>query len=681
MNSQHHRTEARAFQAAVAVAGVSLWVWALARLHVDRAPGEQVVVLALVPVIVFAGLFTQHFRMPLGLDLTRERLTFSLSDAIVLLVAYWYGVYPAIFVAGLEGFITSRRTVRRWSSNAFSFGMMSLVAAASSLVIKAALSAGAGGHLPFHFAALAFAVASVTHNLVNMALLSTLLALRHAKPIFASLKESFLWTAPILCLPTSAAAILMHHALEHGPLTLVAIAAPTLLAINVIQRQNRRGVEQRVDAVEKAHRETVEALAVAINAKDQVTHEHVLRVQIYAAGVARLLGCTEAEIEALRAGALLHDIGKIAVPDYILNKPGKLTADEFEKMKVHTLVGAQILGRVDFPYPVAPVVRHHHERWDGKGYPDGMKGDAIPLTARILSVVDCFDAVREDRQYRKGMTREEAIELIMQGAGTQYDPRVVGTFVTHLPEFEAEILAHRDAPVPTYGIEPAERLSEAASRVAPAAGLAEEVQTANVKLTARELNALDALARRLEGARPDRDEVVRIFIGALAGLVPFETCAVALATGEGEYAVAHAAGAHAELLRGRRVRQNDGVTGWALANQQPFCNTAPQLDLPADMHAHFAAYRTLAAFPVTLGGVAHGALTLYSASLSQYTAEHQRLIGAAAAVLATALSPAARATAEFKIERPTLHDADAPPAVIEDGTLKLHAPLESDLTH
>ncbi|HVG29191.1 MAG TPA: HD domain-containing protein, partial [Pyrinomonadaceae bacterium] len=332
MKLQQHRTEARAYQAAVSVAGISLWLWALARLHVDRAPGEQLVVLALVPLIVFAGLFTQHFRIPLGHDLTRERLTFSLSDAIILLVAYWYGVYPAIFVAGFEGFITSRRTVRRWSSNFFSFGMMSLVAAASSLVIKAAVAQGAGGPLPFHLAALAFAGASVTHNLVNMALLSTLLALRHANPIFASLKESFLWTAPILCLPTTAAAILMHHALEHGPLTLVAIAAPMLLAINVIQRQNRRGVEQRVDAVEKAHRETVEALAVAINAKDQVTHEHVLRVQIYSAGVARLLGCADAEVEALRAGALLHDIGKIAVPDYILNKPGKLTADEFERM-------------------------------------------------------------------------------------------------------------------------------------------------------------------------------------------------------------------------------------------------------------------------------------------------------------------------------------------------------------
>ncbi|MFL6229097.1 MAG: HD domain-containing phosphohydrolase [Pyrinomonadaceae bacterium] len=673
-------SNARLYQTAVSFIGVALWALAVARLHVDRPPREQMILIGLMPVIVLAGLFTQHFRIPFGLDLTHERLTFSLSDAIVLLVAYWYGVYPAIFVAGLEGFITSRRTVRRWSSNLFSIGMMSLVAASSALVIKAASALGANpadAQLPFHYAALAFFAASVTHNFVNMALLSTLLALRHTKPIVASWKESFLWTAPILCLPTSAAAILMHHALEHGWLTLVAIATPTLLAINISQRQNRRGVEQRVSAVEKGHRETVEALAVAINAKDQVTHEHVLRVQIYAAGVARILGCTPAEIEALKAGALLHDIGKIAVPDYILNKPGKLTAAEFDKMKIHTLVGAQILGRVDFPYPVVPVVRHHHERWDGKGYPDGLGGEDIPLTARILSVVDCFDAVREDRQYRRGLTRDEAIELIMQGSGTQYDPRVVGTFVTHLPEFEAEVQAQRSAPMPTYGIEPAEHLTDAAAQVAPAAGLAEDSPASDGKLSDRTLDALDALRRASDAARPDKTKVVETFVASLAALVPFDSCAIALLV-EGEYRVAHAAGAHAELLRGRRVRQNDGVTGWVLANQRPFCNANPQLDFDPDVAPRFADYRTLAAFPISCSKQAHGALTLYSSSLTEYTPDHRRLLGAAAMVLATALSPAPRA--EVQITHPSRHNSDAP-AALDSTALKLQAPIESELTH
>src|SRR2546423_6612849 len=180
------------------------------------------------------------------------------------------------------------------------------------------------------------------------------------------------------------------------------IVGPPILIGNIFgPRQYRNNLHQRIELLEKAHRETIEALAVAINAKDEVTHEHVLRVQTYAAGVAHLLGCNEGDVEALKAGALLHDIGKIAVPDFILNKPGKLTAEEFNRMKLHTVVGAQILSRVEFPFPVVPVVRHHHERWDGGGYPDGLKGEVIPLTARILSVVDCFDAVREDRPYRR----------------------------------------------------------------------------------------------------------------------------------------------------------------------------------------------------------------------------------------------------------------------------------------
>src|SRR5262249_25080112 len=148
----------------------------------------------------------------------------------------------------------------------------------------------------------------------------------------------------------------------------------------------------------------------------QTTHCHVRRVQLYTSGMGKLLGLTQPEIEALNAGALLHDIGKLAVPDHILNKPGPLSPAEFERMKIHTTIGAEILGRVNFPYPVLPIVRHHHERWDGRGYPDGLAGDQIPITARLLSVVDCYDAAREERPFRAGMTREAAIEMLRQRA-------------------------------------------------------------------------------------------------------------------------------------------------------------------------------------------------------------------------------------------------------------------------
>jgi len=386
-------------------------------------------------------------------------------------------------------------------------------------------------------------------------------------------------------------------------------------------------------------------------------------VQIYAAGVARILGCSAEEIEALRAGALLHDIGKIAVPDYIINKPGKLTAAEFEKMKAHTVVGAQILGRVEFPYPVVPVVRHHHERWDGRGYPDGLKHEEIPLTARVLSVVDCFDAVREDRQYRKAMTREEALDFIMSGSGTMYDPRVVGTFITHLPEFEAEILAHRNTPAPTYGITPTEELSEAARLVVPAAGLAETnvaEKATETNFSLKELRALYDLAQALNAAHGSV-AVTAAFTEKLQSLVPYDLCTLTLLASEGgEYEVAHAGGQHADLLINRRITIGEGVTGWVLANRQPFCNADPKLDLPPHLGEHFANYRTLAAFPLIKEKELHGALTLYSSTLTEYNADHRRLLQEATTLLTAALSTSSEPITQSPIPEPIATESYAP---------------------
>jgi len=670
-----------AYEAAVIAAGLVLWLASVAGLWMSYGLRDNLIFLALVPLIAVAGMFPNVFPMPSGLRLTKERITFTLSDGIILLVACWHGPAPAVFISGLDGLISSRRAVRRLSSNVFSFGMLSLVAGASSLCLSAVLrhgfgEAGTGPQQRFPAVAVSLLAASVVHIVVNTGLFAAFFALRRGESVMGRWRESFLWAAPIF-LPTSAIASLLYIALQYDSLLTAVIGAPLLLALYFGQRQYRDSVQERIELVEragrermsvmeKAHRQTIEALAVAINAKDEVTHEHVLRVQIYAAGVARLLGCDDSEVEALRAGALLHDIGKIAVPDYILNKPGKLTAAEFDKMKLHTVAGAQILSRVEFPYPVVPVVRHHHERFDGRGYPDGLKGEDIPLTARILSVVDCFDAVREDRQYRKAMTREEAIDFIMQGSGTQYDPRVVGTFITHLPEFEAEIQAHRDDPVQSYGIAPMEQLSEAALKVAPAAGLAESEgadDDASAALGREKSVALLDLARALRGA-PTEGEIVSTFVGALAALVPHDTCALTLSASDaGENRVFAAAGRNASLLAGRAVAPGEGVTGWVLANRKAFFNADPRLDLPADAAADFADYRTLGVAPLDCGGKFYGAVSIYSAALNTYTAEHQHLLQEAASLLAEALSD--------------LGDGGARQPLVAAST----PPLESTLTH
>ena len=205
----------------------------------------------------------------------------------------------------------------------------------------------------------------------------------------------------------------------------------------------RRSVKQ----ISEVHLATIEALARAIDAKDGTAENHTRRVQIYATAVARELRMTEVEVEAVKTAALLHDIGKLAVPDHILSKPGPLTPEEFQKVQAHPQVGADILATVPFPHPVSPLSLSHHERWDGRGYPSGLKGEDIPLGARILCLVDYFGALTSSRPYHEAMAVDAAVSLIEQEAGKALDPRAVETFLRVLPRVRRVGLA---APAHTF---------------------------------------------------------------------------------------------------------------------------------------------------------------------------------------------------------------------------------------
>src|ERR1700674_2032558 len=205
---------------------------------------------------------------------------------------------------------------------------------------------------------------------------------------------------------------------------------------------------RHAEQVSNLHLRTIESLALAIEAKDHTTHDHLQRVRIYAMELAKDLGLSEDETEALQAASVLHDIGKLAVPEHIISKPGKLTPEEFEKMKIHPIIGAEILEQVEFPYPVVPIVRAHHEKWDGSGYPNGLKGEAIPMGARILAAVDCLDALASDRQYRRALPLDEAMARVVAEAGKSFDPRVVEVLQRRYVELEK--LAHARPPrIPT----------------------------------------------------------------------------------------------------------------------------------------------------------------------------------------------------------------------------------------
>jgi diguanylate cyclase (GGDEF)-like protein/putative nucleotidyltransferase with HDIG domain len=392
------------------------------------------------------------------------------------------------------------------------------------------------------------------------------------------------------------------------------------------------------EVISRLHLATVEALATAIDAKDQTSHCHVRRVEIYVAGLGRLLGLPESELRALRAGALLHDIGKLAVPDHILNKPGNLSAAEFEKTKIHTTVGAEILSRVNFPYPVIPIVKHHHERWDGCGYPDGLKGEQIPITARIMSVVDCFDSVREDRPFRQGMMREEAIALLRKGAGTHFDPNIVELFVHNLAQFEIEIAnrgldEHIHASFSPSPIVPAD--DEEVARARENTSAYDQIRNAH-----REVYALYEIARKFSSSL-EIEKTLSVLMDKVGQLVPYDTCAVVLYDEVKGYAsTALAVGVDAENLRDRCIAPGEGVTGFALANRRPVNRLQPSLDLERVGVKTNETYRSMVALPLFKDDLLLGALSLYSTTLNEYTNNHIRLLETVTKLASDALANA-----------------------------------------
>lgn len=394
---------------------------------------------------------------------------------------------------------------------------------------------------------------------------------------------------------------------------------------------------REAEELSRIHFSTAEALATAIDAKDQTTHCHVRRVQIYAAGLGGVLGLSLDEIAALKAGALLHDIGKLAVPAHIINKPGRLTPAEFEKMKIHTTVGAQILSRVDFPYPVTPIVRHHHEQWDGMGYPDGLKGEQIPITARIISVVDCFDSVREDRPFRRGMTRDEAIAFLLRGSGTHFDPNVVELFIKHLPRFEAEI-ASLGLPQQLPSSDTSEPIALSEVDMTQTRERGSFMAYDQIKSAHQEVYALYEIARTF-GSSLDVKNTVEALVDKVGHVVRFDTCIVYLYDEMKGYATAaQVAGRNAKILLGRSVAPGEGVTGFALANRSPINQLHPSLDFGGlEIERE---YRSMASLPLFKDDVLLGALSVYSTQMDAYADDDMRLLETVTRLASDALANA-----------------------------------------
>ena len=206
---------------------------------------------------------------------------------------------------------------------------------------------------------------------------------------------------------------------------------------------------ERAQKLANITEEVVQTLAHVIDAKDKYTNGHSFRVALYSVALAKRLGWKEQEVNELRWEALLHDIGKIGIPDHVLNKPDRLTKEEYDVIRSHTTIGYSILSETTDLKSAAKTARFHHERYDGKGYPDRIKGEEIPLHARVVSIADAYDAMHSDRIYCKGLTRDKIREEFRKGSGTQFDPVLLKSFIDLFEEWELDRV-EQENPVPTF---------------------------------------------------------------------------------------------------------------------------------------------------------------------------------------------------------------------------------------
>ena len=369
---------------------------------------------------------------------------------------------------------------------------------------------------------------------------------------------------------------------------------------------------RHVTQVNDLYLSTIETLAMAVDAKDQITHGHIRRVQVYATELAKRLGVSEpSQLKAIEAAALLHDMGKLAIPEHILNKPGKLTAAEFETMKRHADIGADLLSSIRFPYPVVPIVRHHHEQWNGKGYPNGISGTDIPLGARILSVVDCFDALNSDRPYRPRLSVSEAFTILKERRGSMYDPLVVDTFIAAYPEMMAAANAAGDQARSLLVAHP-QRVSNSGNSALD-----------EIRAAASDVAVLTVTRQRISEAR-GVSEVMAIVAQAVRQLTPSSVCAYFRYAAESDSLVCeYVSGTQYNALLGLTVRPGERVTGWVAANRQTICNSDASLDLGQaalvlDPRPRSAVSTAVAANEGELQGV----LTAYSPMLDVFTHRH-----------------------------------------------------------
>jgi diguanylate cyclase (GGDEF)-like protein/putative nucleotidyltransferase with HDIG domain len=490
-------------------------------------------------------------------------------------------------------------------------------------------------------------LSATVYFIANAGSIATVISLTEGRPLSRILVDCYFWSFPYYLVGAGIAAIIAWlNRTFNWEMSLLVLPAVYLIYRSYRLYLGKLEDEKRhVEEMANLHLRTIEALALAIEAKDHTTHEHLQRVRVYAIEVAKELGVVGPELEALHAAALLHDIGKLAVPEHIISKPGRLSPEEFEKMKIHTLVGAEILERVRFPYPVVPIVRAHHEKWDGSGYPLGLKGAEIPIGARILSAVDYLDALASDRQYRRALPLKDVMQKLSAESGKSFDPKVVQVLqrrYEHLEELAiAKSAEDPNAPLSTAikierGVEPAAGFENA--RAQDYAGK-ETTFLSSIAAARQEAQALFELSQDL-GASLSLGETLSVFSVKLKPMVPYDAIAIYIRR-EDELVPEYVNGDNYRLFSSLRIPVGQGLSGWVAQNRKPIINGNPSVE-PGYLNdpTKFSSLRSALAVPLEGVSGIIGVLALYRAERDAFTTDHLRILLAVSGKMALAIENA-----------------------------------------
>lgn len=550
--------------------------------------------------------------------------TLSVSEAFVFSSVILFGWQAGAVVAALDGLVISHWLQRRRNQPSYRV-LFNATAPPLSTAIAASVYTMAGAppiDAPdFHVAQILIPLCAfaATYFVANTALLAFAIALEQRLSAPQVWRQNFMWLWLNFFSGASIAALVVSFGGKEDANALAAIwVVLPLLGISYFTYKTSTAriedANRHLDQLNTLYLSTIETLAMAIDAKDQITHGHIRRVQKYAVLLAREIGVTDdQQLRAIAAASLLHDMGKLAVPEYILNKPGALTPAEFERMKLHASVGADILSAIDFPYPVVPIVRHHHENWDGGGYPTGLRGADIPIGARILSVVDCFDALTSDRPYRPKLSDDDALQVVRERRGTMYDPLIVDAFLGMYRQLKAD--------------------SEFSSSHNEGNGLHLSQQEtslprlAAISASAGESRAMYRLIQRLAGQRSFSGAIADV-VTEISTLIPATAVAFYSPTGGAELEVTQVVGSHTDWLRGRRVRLGEKIVGWSASSGRSVLNADAQGEFGELSRASAFPLRSCLTVPVVIQSEQLGVLAAFSGVENGFREEDQRIVEA-----------------------------------------------------